>query len=135
VNRDQKIRERAYHLWVDEGMPEGREQAHWELASELVAIEENSDLMLKPNPLKPGEEIMPDEPGEPLEVEENLGEFPTLTDQGEEATTPIVRKRAARARKTEAPVLAAADAPAQIDPEPSPAPAARRRSAKVAKDA
>lgn len=129
MDRQEAIKERAYHLWLDEGRPEGRETSHWELACELVAIEANAGLMLKPNPLRPGEEIMPDAPGEPLEVQENLGEFPTLTDQGEETTTPS-RARGARQRATDAPVLAAADAPAAIDLQSSPAPG-RRRAAKA----
>ncbi len=27
--KDGQIRERAYHIWVDEGQPEGRELDHW----------------------------------------------------------------------------------------------------------
>lgn len=133
MNREHKIRERAYHLWLEEGKPEGREMAHWDLASELVAIEENPDLMLKPNPLCPGEEIMPDEPGEFPELEENLGEFPTLTDQGDEATTPIVpHERIVRKKPTEAAAPVAAGVSAEIDPPPSPAPARRRAAPKAA---
>ena len=28
----QRIRERAFKIWVDEGQPEGRDKDHWELA-------------------------------------------------------------------------------------------------------
>jgi hypothetical protein len=91
---EHRVRERAYRIWVDEGRPEGRADLHWEMAHELVAIEENSDLALQPNPLRPGEETLErDEPVERAELMDNLGEFPTLTDQGEERTVP---KRAAR---------------------------------------
>lgn len=128
MSREQRITDRAYQLWIDEGMPDGRADAHWDLASELVAIEENPDLMLKPNPLQPGEEIYPDGPGESLEVMDNLGEFPTLTDQGEEQTTPA-RRRSARSRTTEAPVLSAADAPPSDDAAMA---APRRRTGKAA---
>jgi hypothetical protein len=133
VDRDEKIRERAYHLWLDEGMPEGRETDHWELASELVAIEENSTLMLKPNPLQPGEEIMPDEPGEPLEVEQNLGEFPTLTDQGEEQTVPSLAPAEAPSALGEP---AATEIESESDKKPArrpTAPASRRRAPRTAK--
>jgi hypothetical protein len=108
VDREDKIRKRAYHLWIDEGMPEGRESAHWELASELVAIEENADTMLLPNPLKPGEETAPDEVAEEAFLMENLGEFPTLTDQGEEETSPEAPRRRAAAAKPAAPKSPAA---------------------------
>jgi len=39
-DRDMRIRERAYHLWIDEGRPEGREAVHWNLARAQVAAEE-----------------------------------------------------------------------------------------------
>jgi hypothetical protein len=85
------IRQRAYQIWLDEGRPEGRAEANWELASELVALERNPDLALKPNPLRPGEEALAfSEPIEPIAMTENLGEFPTLTDQGEERVVPII---------------------------------------------
>ena len=34
---DQRIRERAYKIWEDEGRPEGRQEAHWELAKLAIA--------------------------------------------------------------------------------------------------
>jgi Protein of unknown function (DUF2934) len=37
---EQRIRERAYRIWLEEGMPEGRENAHWDMATELIAIED-----------------------------------------------------------------------------------------------
>jgi hypothetical protein len=85
--REARIRERAYRLWLEEGRPEGRAEAHWDMASELVAIEENQRDTLKPNPLE-NENNPATEEIESLEVTKNVGEFPTLTDQGEEATFP-----------------------------------------------
>lgn len=32
----ERIRERAYRIWLDEGQPEGREDAHWEQARREV---------------------------------------------------------------------------------------------------
>jgi Protein of unknown function (DUF2934) len=32
---ERRIRERAYHLWLAEGCPEGRAAAHWDLARRL----------------------------------------------------------------------------------------------------
>src|SRR6476661_8946716 len=86
--RDARIRERAYRLWLEEGCPEGRAEAHWDMATELVAIEENQRDTLKPNPIHDYENNPTTEPVEPLDVVKNAGEFPTLTDQGEEATYP-----------------------------------------------
>jgi hypothetical protein len=31
-DRQQRIRERAYQIWLDEGCPHGREQIHWRRA-------------------------------------------------------------------------------------------------------
>ena len=81
-----RISDRAYKLWQEEGCPEGRADVHWDKACELVAIEDNIDLTLKP--VRP-EEIGPHgEPIEPLAPAENTGEAPTMVDQGEEETIP-----------------------------------------------
>ena len=72
---------------------------HWEMARELVAIEENQHLATKPNPRS--RDIRRDpitgEPVEPLTAVTNQGEFPTLTDQGEEQTYPQPRRQGPRA--------------------------------------
>ena len=34
---EQRIRERAYKIWEDEGRPEGREAEHWDLAKLAIA--------------------------------------------------------------------------------------------------
>lgn len=81
MDREQRIRERAHAIWVAEGCPEGRAKENWEAAEELTAHEENQELATKP--------VEPDpNPAEPLEAVENQGEFPTLTDQGEEVSYP-----------------------------------------------
>jgi hypothetical protein len=85
---EKRIRERAYQLWEQEGCPEGRADAHWDKASELVAIEDNHTLATRPVP-RQGDDPSPPEP---IEAVENLGEFPTLTDQGEEQTYPHRRR-------------------------------------------
>ena len=33
---EERIRDRAYRLWLEEGQPDGKARAHWELASELI---------------------------------------------------------------------------------------------------
>lgn len=76
ANRDDEIRARAYQLWEEEGRPEGRAEQHWFTARESLAIEENHESALLP--LDTGTDA------EPIEAVENAGEFPTLTDQGEQ---------------------------------------------------
>ena len=34
---EQRIRDRAYRLWLEEGCPDGRDKDHWDMATELVA--------------------------------------------------------------------------------------------------
>lgn len=81
--RQQRIRLRAYQMWEKEGRPEGCADIHWDQATELVAIEDNQRLTLEP--VLPPTGIGPTgEPIEPLEAVENAGEFPTMTDQGEQ---------------------------------------------------
>jgi hypothetical protein len=94
ANRDARIRELAHHLWEQEGRPQGRDEAHWEMAKELVAIEENQRQAVKPNPLAAGRDRAgSSEPVEPLVAVENQGEFPVLNDQGEKQATPPRRRR------------------------------------------
>jgi hypothetical protein len=88
---EERVRKRAYRLWQEAGCPEGRAEVHWDQARELVAIEENHKLTLRP--ISTGTDRETGEPIEPIEAVENVGEFPTLTDQGEEQTHPT-RKRA-----------------------------------------
>ena len=45
---EQRIRERAYQIWLEEGCPEGRELDHWNMATEWVAIEDEQQSTLKP---------------------------------------------------------------------------------------
>jgi hypothetical protein len=60
------------------------------MARELIAIEENQKLATKPVPSDAGPT---GEPIEPIEAVENAGEFPTMTDQGEERAYPHRRPR------------------------------------------
>jgi hypothetical protein len=72
---ESRIERRAHRIWVEEGCPEGRAEAHWELAKFAVAQEDAQSTMLKAvHPAR----------SEPIEAIENQGELPTLTDQGEE---------------------------------------------------
>jgi hypothetical protein len=81
--RAERIRRRAYHLWEEDGRPDGRADEYWDKAAELVAIEENHEFALQPVP--DPDDIGPEgEPIEPIEAVENAGEFPTMTDQGEQ---------------------------------------------------
>lgn len=60
--------------------PKAVELVHWDMATELVAIEDGQRSTLKPSEKNLGPL---GEPIEPVEAVRNIGEFPTLTDQGE----------------------------------------------------
>ena len=98
-DHEQRVRERAYHLWESEGKPHGRDVEYWERARELIGMEESAGSGLLPNPLTTPN--APRETGiEEADIQENLGEFPgRLTDQGDVKTTPAPRKRAPAKRK------------------------------------
>lgn len=95
---EERIRERAYLLWLEEGQPEGKDTEHWERARELLALEADPDE---------GKEAPDDgynnagpwgEPVEEAAILENQGEFPTTTDQGEQEV-PKKRKPTASKRR------------------------------------
>ncbi len=93
--RDQRIRDRAYHLWEQDGQPHGRDMEYWERASELVGMEASLHAGELPNPATlPGADPNRTQPVEEAFLEENLGEFPSrFTDQGESLPTPRARPR------------------------------------------
>jgi len=37
--REQLVGTKAFYIWLDEGRPEGRAEAHWHMANELVVTE------------------------------------------------------------------------------------------------
>jgi hypothetical protein len=108
---EERIRRRAYQLWQEEGCPEGRSDAHWDKAAELIAIEDNQKHTTRPVrdtvPLSPT-----GEPVEPLSAIENAGEFPTLTDQGEQEM-PKRKAPAKKAPRAAAPAAAPKKAPSK----------------------
>jgi hypothetical protein len=89
--RTERIRTRAYHLWEDEGRPQGRDTDFWERAEVLVRMEDSAGAAQLPNPATQNETI----PGvvvEEAQIQENYGEFPDrFADQGDWRQTPMTR--------------------------------------------
>ena len=71
---EQRVREKAYEIWLDEGRPHGRAEEHWELAKFVISQQDGLASTLV-HPAPPA--------SEPIEAIANQGEFPTLVDQGE----------------------------------------------------
>lgn len=101
--REERVRERAYHLWEVDGKPHGRDVEYWQRARELIGMEDSAGAGLLPNPQSHREAAR--ETGvEEAEIQENLGEFPDrFADQGEVQPTPKARRAPARQRKAPAP--------------------------------
>lgn len=89
--RDPTLLRRARDLWTADGAPPGRLEDYIDRARELIANEIDRDAALAPV-----QETIADpalqpygEPVEPInEAIRNQGDFPTLTDQGEEPLFP-----------------------------------------------
>jgi hypothetical protein len=93
--REHRIRERAYHLWNDEGRPHGRDHEFWERARELIGMEESGQAGQAPNPESSGQNPAQEQPVEQASVQENLGEFPDrFADQGEAQPAPKPKRTA-----------------------------------------
>jgi hypothetical protein len=82
---DDRVRERAKHLWREAGRPGSGPESFLEEAKTILAIEDNPEAgreSLKKGYNNPGPW------GEPVEEAkvalDNEGEFPTMTDQGEQ---------------------------------------------------
>jgi hypothetical protein len=95
---EERVKRRAYEIWEREGCPEGREADHWALAKEEIAIEDNQNQALLPNPSQGGDDtVVHPEPVEPLLAAESLGEdVGGPTTQSEEQPLP----KKTRARRT-----------------------------------
>lgn len=50
---EERIRLRAYQIWLSEGRPHGRDQAHWQMARDAVGREDIDKHILDPNPDDP----------------------------------------------------------------------------------
>lgn len=85
---DARIRAKAEQLWQERGRPEGGPEAFRKLAREELAILDNTEETLQPNPAREGADV---DDAEPLRAVRNVGEQPNLTDQGESQDYPLRR--------------------------------------------
>jgi hypothetical protein len=87
---EDRIRARARQIWEREGKPDGRAEAHWEMAREEIAIEDNQSLTLLPNPTEDGKQFASaDDEAEPVTAaEEALGDSGPSA-QGEQTPYPF----------------------------------------------
>ena len=106
---EERIRAKAYQIWLEEGCPSGRDMVHWEMARQLVAIEDNPGAGRKPIP--EGDQV--GEWGEPVEdsraAENSVGELPTMVDEDEQIYPP--NRQAARKTARQKPAATARKSP------------------------
>ena len=76
---DARIRDRANRMWQDAGSPDGDRDSYLQNARELIAMEEVALPKIDPYQTEMVEEAI---------LQRNLGEFPTLRDQGDEQVFP-----------------------------------------------
>lgn len=88
ANLDARIRERAESLWRDAGSPATGVDVFLDDARTLIAIEDDPKAGTLPNPMRHDNTGPEGEPIEPARILDNEGEFPTLTDQGEQTYPP-----------------------------------------------
>lgn len=110
-----RIAAKAHELWEAEGRPHGRDQAHWDEAKEIVALQDSASAALLPR------DAGAQEPVEEKTVAiDNEGEAPSLTDTGEHdltstdrepAVTAPPKKAAAKKARPDAAKTSAAIAP------------------------
>lgn len=96
TSAEKAIRERARQMWKRDGCPAGRMEEYIEYARELQVFIDNPRAGLLPNPLTLHHgQVGPATPIEEAELQENLGEFPSLTgeDQGDRLQVPVARRR------------------------------------------
>ncbi len=87
--RDEKIRERAYHLWDADGRPIGNDLEYWERARELIGMESSRGAGQVEVPSEDDPRVVNGVRVEEASIQENLGEFPERSaDQGEHPQTP-----------------------------------------------
>jgi hypothetical protein len=81
----ERIRARAKQIWEREGKPDGRAEAHWDMAREEIAIEDNQLLANLPNPTAGGKAFADGtEDAEPLTAAETgFADMPGASNQGD----------------------------------------------------
>jgi hypothetical protein len=56
---EERIRQRAYQIWEEDGQPEGREHEHWERAVREIEAEEKADESEASDPAEAEPEAKP----------------------------------------------------------------------------
>jgi hypothetical protein len=133
-DREARIRERAYHIWIEQGRPHGRDDEHWrqaehdvdqeqQLGYEMLQLDEaetvakpDADAVAPDNRLSQEPLMRTEEPG-PMHAEKEPAHSAGAS-EGEESP-PVAKARPRTKRAT-----------AEKKPEAAPAPRARKSKVK-----
>ena len=100
--RNQRVRERAYHLWEANGKPHGRDIEFWERACAQVAMEETALLDLRTDPQTHPEPARQTRVAR-SDIENKPGEPPEqIADRQDAQPTPTPRRSPGRRRRAPA---------------------------------
>ena len=105
-DHEERIRRFAYHIWLKEGRPQGRDAIHWDRARELVAIEDSQRATAKPVRRDWNDPTLAADTVEPAGPAANADELPTMTERGEQLGEQLnppkrpARKQAAARRSS-----------------------------------
>jgi hypothetical protein len=129
----ERVRQRAYQIWLDEGRPDGREAIHWDMASELVAIEENQKKTTKRVRRQSADKEIAADRAEPAGPAAAMGEVPIMTDAGEQTYPPsrAAARTAAPTRPAASPAKTQASKPQASKPQASKAQASKSPASKT----
>ncbi len=89
-DHEERIRRFAYHIWLEEGRPHGRATIHWEMARELVAIQDSQKAATQPVRRNPNDSAIAADAVESAGPAASAGELPTMTNAGEQTYPPAM---------------------------------------------
>jgi hypothetical protein len=96
-DREQRVRERAYHLWEADGKPHGRDVEYWERARELIGTEDSAGTGRHSNPHAAADQPRPTDIDE-ADTRASNGDFLNRPADKGEAKANATPKRRARAK-------------------------------------
>ena len=95
--REQRVRERAYAMWENDGKPHGRDVEYWERAREMIGKEDSASGEVSKKPRKNAETPKQARNEEPS-IQQNLRQGPGRAAERGEVQPVAPAKRRARAK-------------------------------------
>jgi hypothetical protein len=87
IDREDRLRDQAYRIWIEKGCPDGEAEKHWRLAKDLLAIRKDATAVSKPRNAGAGSLGEPAEWGVGID---SHGDVAALTDRA--GKSPLVHE-------------------------------------------